>query len=196
MVPDTVIVGGGVMGSSIAYHLARLGAAVTVFDPAGGPRSPSATWASAGGVRSQNRDPREWALTVEAASRWPALAEELGAPTGFRREGQLRVVERTSDLPAVEERVARERAAGIDVRMVGPAEIAELAPGLADGLVGGSYTPGDGQADPRATAQAFASAARRHGARFHTEPVESFELRGGARCTPSWPADAPSRPGR
>src|SRR2546423_11485293 len=117
MIPDTVIVGGGVVGSSIAYHLARLGAAVTVFDPARGPRSPSATWASAGGVRSQNRDPREWALTVEAASRWPTLAEELGAPTGFRREGQLRVVERPSDLPAVEERVARARAAGIDVRM-------------------------------------------------------------------------------
>ncbi|MBJ7600662.1 FAD-binding oxidoreductase [Candidatus Nephthysia bennettiae] len=178
--PDTVIVGGGVIGSSIAYHLARLGAAVTVYDPAGGPDSPSATWASAGGVRSQNRDPREWALTVEAAGRWPTLAEELEAPTGFRREGQLRVVERASDLPPVEERVRHERAAGIDVHMVGPAEMAELAPGLIEGLVGGSYTPGDGQADPPATARAFAGAARRHGASFHIEPVDTIEVRDGA----------------
>src|SRR5262249_50299895 len=80
---DLVVVGGGVIGSSIAYHLARAGARVRVYEQAAPAVAPSASWASAGGVRQQGRDPREWPLTLEASRRWPNLAAELEAPTGF-----------------------------------------------------------------------------------------------------------------
>src|SRR5438874_13186554 len=77
-VADIVVVGGGVIGSSIAYHLARAGARVRVYEQAAPAVAPSASWASAGGVRQQGRDPREWPLTLCAARRWPGLHEELG----------------------------------------------------------------------------------------------------------------------
>jgi len=64
-----LIVGGGVIGSSIAYHLALRGTQITVLDQAQPAAPPSASWASAGGVRRQRRDPREWALTQAAARR-------------------------------------------------------------------------------------------------------------------------------
>src|SRR5690349_680309 len=98
---EVAIVGGGVNGSSIAYHLARAGVRVTVFDLAEPATEPSASWASAGGVRQQGRDPREWPLTLEAGRRWPGLAEELGADLGFAQGGHLHIVEAAADLPAL-----------------------------------------------------------------------------------------------
>nr|MBA2449086.1 FAD-binding oxidoreductase [Chloroflexota bacterium] len=86
---DVAIIGGGVTGSSIAYHLARQGARVGVFEQAEPAAEPSASWASAGGVRSQGRDPREWSLTLEATRRWPTLEDELDADVGFARGGHL-----------------------------------------------------------------------------------------------------------
>src|ERR687884_2298858 len=94
---DVAIVGGGVTGSSIAYPLARAGAQVRVFEQAAPAVEPSASWASAGGIRQQGRDPREWPLSLDASQRWPRLGEELGARAGFVQGGHLHVVERAGD---------------------------------------------------------------------------------------------------
>lgn len=165
---DVVIVGGGVVGSSIAYHLALRGARVTVVDQAPPATAPSASWASAGGVRQQRRDPREWALTRAASRRWPGLAEELGAEIEFRQGGHLHVVENDTDRRALEDRVARERDAGLDVRIVEGAEARRLAPGLVETVVAAAWSPTDGQANPVATTRAFAAAAAALGAVYHT----------------------------
>ncbi|MBV9172380.1 MAG: FAD-binding oxidoreductase [Chloroflexi bacterium] len=167
-ITDIVVVGGGVIGSSIAYHLARAGARVRVFEQATPGVAPSASWASAGGVRQQGRDPREWLLTLEAGRRWPALADELGMPTGFVQGGHLHVVESEADLDALRERVAREQAAGMNVRMVDTPAIRDLAPALSESALAGAYTPDDGQANPPMTTRAFAAAAQRHGAVYST----------------------------
>ncbi|MDQ3810322.1 MAG: FAD-binding oxidoreductase [Chloroflexota bacterium] len=168
MTLDVAIVGSGVTGSSIAYHLARAGVQVRVFEQAAPAVEPSASWASAGGVRQQGRDPREWPLTLEAARRWPGLDDELGASTGFVQGGHVHVVERAEHLPALEARVARERAAGMDIRMLDQADLRQIAPGLAADAIAAAYTPGDGQAHPPSTTRAFAAAAERHGARLTT----------------------------
>lgn len=163
---DFCVLGAGVIGSSIAYHLALKGAAVELMDPVGGAAPPSASWASAGGVRSQDRDPREWPLAVEAARRWPLLAEELEAPTGFLAGGHVHLVADPSEVPALRERVRQERAAGIDVALIDADEARRLAPGLAADIALAAYSAGDGQADPRATTQAFQQAAIRKGCRL------------------------------
>ena len=167
-VVDVAIVGGGVTGSSIAYHLARAGARVRVFEQATPAVEPSASWASAGGVRQQGRDPREWPLALEASQRWPRLDQELGARTGFVQGGHLHVVEHADDLPALEARVARERGASMDIRIIQGPELRGLAPALAPRVCAAAYTPGDGQAHPPGTTRAFAAAAQRHGARYLT----------------------------
>jgi sarcosine oxidase subunit beta len=180
---DVAIVGGGVIGSSIAYHLARSGARVAVFEQAAPAVEPSASWASAGGVRQQGRDPREWPLSLEASRRWPALDDELGAATRFVQGGHLHLVETEHDLPALEARVARERAAGMDIRLIGEPELRALAPALAPQVLAAAYTPADGQAHPPSTTRAFAAAAQRHGAHFATVTRVVDLARHGERVT-------------
>jgi sarcosine oxidase, subunit beta len=175
---DFAVVGAGVIGSSIAYHAARAGARVLLADP-GSPRSPSASWASAGGVRRQNRDPREWALTREAWRRWPLLERELGEECGFRDGGHLHVAEDEAALDRLRSRAADQRAAGLDVELLGRDEVREIAPVLSDTVAGGTYTPGDGHADPRLTTRAFQRAAIRHGARVRNEPIGGFATDAG-----------------
>jgi sarcosine oxidase subunit beta len=176
---DVAVIGAGVIGASIAYHLAREGGRVALFD-SDAPAEPSASWASAGGVRSQCRDEREWKLTVAAAARWPNLSEELGMDTGFRAGGHLHVTEDASDAPALRTRAERERAAGIQVEYLEGDELRRVAGALAPGVVAGTHTPGDGQADPRATTFAFARAATRHGATYVHKYVERIAVEGDA----------------
>ena len=83
---DVVVVGGGVIGSSIAYHLAGAGARVVVVERSEPASPPSASWASAGGVRQQGRDAREWPLTMEAARRWPNLDNDSANPPASYKE--------------------------------------------------------------------------------------------------------------
>jgi len=178
---DVAVIGGGVIGSSIAYHVARRGRRVAVFDIAAPASAPSASWASAGGVRQQGRDPREWRLTREAAARWPALTTELGADLEYRQGGHLHLVERDEDLRALEARVARERAAGLDVHMVYDRDLRAVAPDVMASARAGAYSPGDGQANPRLTTRAFAAAAVARGATYYTSAAPARLLHDGDR---------------
>jgi sarcosine oxidase subunit beta len=166
---DVVIVGGGVIGSSIAYHLARSGSRVRVYEQAAPAVAPSASWASAGGVRQQGRDPREWPLTLEAARRWPSLQDELGTPTGFVQGGHLHLVEAEADVEALEQRVANEKHAGMTISLLDAHAAYEIAPAIKPGMLAAAFTPEDGQADPRRTTAAFAGAAQRYGAEYFNQ---------------------------
>jgi sarcosine oxidase, subunit beta len=176
---EVAVVGAGVIGSSIGYHLAMQGALVTILDP-GAPQRPAASWASAGGVRRQNRDIREWALAREASARWARLSEELEGETGFRPGGHLHLALGVEGLERIGARSAEESRFGLDVRMLGEVEVRELVPGLHAGVMGGSYTRGDGHADPRATTVAWQKAALRRGVSFQRTAVVGL-LRSGDR---------------
>lgn len=168
---ETLIIGGGVIGSALAYHLARAGQAVLVVERAGIASSATASWASAGGVRRQGRDPAEAALARDAIARWPTLETELDADLHYRQGGQLLLAESDAECERLAAFVAEQHAMGFDdVRLVQGAELRELAAGLAPSVLAGSYSPADGQADPVQTTHAFAAAAQRAGAQcwLHT----------------------------
>ncbi len=179
--PDVVIVGGGVIGSSIAYHLAARMMRVVVVDTSEPAVAPSASWASAGGVRQQGRDPREWPLARKAARRWPTLQDELGADLDFRAGGHLHVVESDEDARALEARVSLEREGGLDVQMVFDDDLRAIAPGIKSDVRVGAYSARDGQASPIKTTRAFAAAAMARGAQYRTNARRVRLLRRTAR---------------
>jgi sarcosine oxidase subunit beta len=160
----TVIVGGGLMGLSAAFHLRRAdpGARVTVLerDQVGA----AASGASAAGVRAMARDPEERALALASLARWPDLDRELEAPTGYRRGGGLRLALDEAAWAAVPAWVAEQRADGVPLEVVDANAARHLAPGIASATLGGVHCAIDGQAEAMATVRAFASAARRLGA--------------------------------
>jgi sarcosine oxidase subunit beta len=159
---EVIVVGGGVIGCSIAYHLARAGVRVLVLEKH--TVAAAASGASAGGTRQQGRDPRELALSMRACARWTTLEDELAADIHYRRKGHLTVIEREEDRAGLVEAVARQRAAGLDIRLVEGDELRARAPALAPHILAGGYTPDDGHADPDLTTRAFAAAAVRAGA--------------------------------
>jgi sarcosine oxidase subunit beta len=176
---DVAIIGGGVIGASIAYHVRTLGASCALIDPEPYPRAPSATWASAGGVRSQRRDPREWPLTVRAAECWPDLADELDADLGFVAGGHLHVVDDPADLDPLDARITAEQRAGIRVRRLDADELRVVAPGIDPAARAAAYTAGDGQADPQLTGTAFRGMATKLGATTHRERARRVTVRDG-----------------
>src|SRR5215475_6617078 len=160
-----VIVGGGLMGLSTAFHLRRLdpGVEVTVLERAS--VGAAASGASAAGVRAMGRDPAERRLALESLKRWPELDRELEGQTGYRRGGGLRIALDDKSWDAAPGWAAEQRADGVPLETLGALAVRELAPGINPGCLGGVYSPIDGQASAMATVDSFASAARRQGAR-------------------------------
>lgn len=175
-----VIIGGGVTGASIAYHLAKKGARdVVVLEKsflASGP-----TGKSSACVRQHYSTP-ETCRMVLASLRFFEQFEELtgGRPASFVRTGYLLGVNDRLRRQ-MEASVALQQSVGIDVRLVSPEEMRELEPRLrVDDLVAGCYEPDAGYADPSQTTQGLAGAARDLGVRFleQTEVV-GILTRGG-----------------
>lgn len=184
-----VVVGGGVVGSSIAWHLARRGADVTLIEAR--TIAAAASGASAGGVRQQGRDPREMPLAMAAIARWEHLEEELDADIHYYRQGHIAVYEHDSDLPLARQRVAEQRARGLHIELVEGAALRELVPGLAAHIVAGTYTANDGHANPILTTKAFAAAASRHGAKVKLGVGITGLMRDGDRVTGVETIDGP-----
>ncbi len=164
-ISETVVIGCGVMGSCIAYHLAKRGIRVHMIERAQIAASPAASWASAGGVRRQGRHLAEAQLASAAIECWPSLEEELAADLQYRRGGNLFLAETEDEAAQLLSFVHQQQALGFtDVRLVDRQEALALVPGLNDRVLAGSYSPRDGQADPTLTTRAFAAAAIRLGA--------------------------------
>src|SRR5215813_13258136 len=158
-----VIVGGGLMGLSTAFHLRRLdpGVEVTVLERAS--VGAAASGASAAGVRAMGRDPAERRLALASLHRWTDLDRELDGKTGYRRGGGLRIALDDKAWETAPAWAAEQRAHGVPLETVDATAARKLAPGISPGCLGGVYSPIDGQAEAMATVEAFAAAAERAG---------------------------------
>ncbi len=137
---EVLVIGGGVTGSSIAYHVVRQGRNVLVVERNEIAVEPAASWASAGGVCPQGLDPAAAALARTALARWLTLAEELEADLQYRQEGHL-LAENEVEADHLHTFVQRQHELGLaDVSFVDRKAVFSLAPGLGEQVVAGSFT--------------------------------------------------------
>jgi sarcosine oxidase subunit beta len=163
--PDSasvVVVGGGVIGTSAAFHLAEEGVDVVLVERA--QLGSGSTSKAAGGVRTQFSDELNIELAKRSVAAFGDFARRPGWEIDFKRVGYLFVLSREFDVEAFERSVALQNEHGLDSRIVSPDEARELCPLLdGDDILAGAFSPGDGHATPEAVVQGYAFAARAHG---------------------------------
>jgi glycine/D-amino acid oxidase-like deaminating enzyme len=161
---EIVIIGGGIIGVSAAYYLARKGHQVALIEKGLiGAEQSSRNW---GWCRQQNRDARELPLAQRSLALWDGLAAETGLDLGFRRSGLVYVTTNPADMAQWEKWGQFARHRQVDTRMLNAAEASSLA-GSNGEWIGGVHSPTDGIADPSRAAPALAEAARRLGVTVH-----------------------------
>ena len=155
--PDVVVVGAGIVGLSIAFHLVERGATVTVFDRAG--IGAGASGVQPGGVRQQWGTPTNCLLVQESLRFYADAVERLQMRVDpcFRRCGYLFLAHSEATVARLQENVALQNALGVPSRIVSSAEAAELVPDLdAASVVGGAWCDADGYFDrPQSLVEAF-----------------------------------------
>jgi len=168
--PDSatvVVIGGGVIGTSAAFHLSEAGVDVVLVERR--QLGSGSTSRAAGGVRTQFSD----VLNIEIAKRSLAAFRDFTRRPGWeidlKEVGYLFVITREQDLRAFEQSVALQREHGLDSRILTSPETCELCSLLeGDDILGGSFSPGDGHATPDGVVQGYASGARALGAHLRT----------------------------
>ena len=159
---DVAIIGGGIMGSSAALFLRRMGFSVVLLErDLCGSRSSGVNY---GGVRRQGRPLSQLPLSQRAQGLWAQLPELIGIDGEYLKSGHLKIARSEADLESLESYRARSHGFGMDLQMLSAAMLQERCPWLGRAAVGASLCPEDGQANPRLVSPAFARAARRLGA--------------------------------
>ena len=163
---DVVVIGGGIVGVSAAFYLARKGVSVALCEKGriGGEQS-SRNW---GWCRTMGRDEAEIPLAIESLRLWGRMNQEVGAETGFRKSGIVYLCESQSDIDQYEAWLRRARQFQVASRLLSAVEVDKLLPGSARRWPGALFTPTDGRAEPELAAPVIAEAALRAGAAIMT----------------------------
>jgi sarcosine oxidase, subunit beta len=175
------VIGGGVIGASLAWHLAARGRRdIVVLDRAAAPGAGS-TGRATGGFRAQFGTAVNVRLSLLAREKLLRFREEIGVDPGYAPVGYLCVATSTAELAVLAEARAVQQAEGLEeAAEVTPAEIADLNPAIRlDGVIGGAFCPSDGFIRPLAILQGYLAAAGRLGARVEWG-VEVTGMRRGA----------------
>lgn len=180
---DVVIVGGGVTGASIAFHLAARGVRDVVIVEKSFLAS-GATGKSSACIRQHYSTPETCRMVLESLRFFERFEERTGGrPASFTRVGYLLGVDDVLRA-AMEKSVALQQSVGIDVRLITPAEIREIEPRVrVDDFTAGCYEPEAGYADPSQTTQGLAGAARDAGVRVREGAEVTRVVTAGGRVT-------------
>ncbi|MDJ0750791.1 MAG: FAD-binding oxidoreductase [Woeseiaceae bacterium] len=176
---DVVVIGGGIVGASTAWFLAKQGVSVVLCEKGhiAGEQS-GRNW---GWVRVQGRDTREIPMMQEALRIWDGMREETGEDVGFVRRGCYFTARTKKEMASFEKWVATAAEYGIESKLLSAEELDRHMTGCAVPLAGALYTETDGRAEPQKAAPAIARAAERAGARILTAcAVRGVETSGGA----------------
>lgn len=181
---EVIIIGGGINGCAAAYYLAKRGVKDVIVLEATKSIGHGGSSRNGGGVRQSGRDPRELPYAMYAVKHmWPTLSEELGVDVEYCQAGNLRLGKTEAHLKKLNRLAQNARNAGVDVRMIDAKEVKEINPYLSDEIIGASWCPTDGHANPMLTTLAYYKRAVELGVSFVKEaPVKAIQkVKGKAR---------------
>jgi sarcosine oxidase subunit beta len=172
---DVVVIGGGVMGASVAYHLARRGDVSVTLLERDEQFGQGSTGRCAGGVRHQFSTEVNIRLSLESIKMMEAFPEELGQQIGLSKIGYLFVLDNEQDLEQFRANVVLQNKLGVASTVLSVDDIQLRVPLLnLDGIVGGTIYERDGLADPNSIVQGYISRTRQLGQDRRTAPVGLF----------------------
>lgn len=161
---STVIIGGGIIGLSVAYHLARAGRPGVILLERR-QLTCGTTWHAAGLVTQLRATENMAKMAQYTASLLEQLAQETGQPTGFQQCGSITVAVTPERLEELKRGASMGRSFGLEVEIVGPGRVEELYPGVnVDDVLGAAWIATDGKTNPVDTARAYTLGARLRGA--------------------------------
>ena len=178
-----VIIGGGVIGCSVAYHLSKLGWGDIVLLERKQLTS-GTTWHAAGLIAQLRATANMTRLAKYSQELYGSLEEETGVATGFRRVGSITAALTGERLEELHRSAAMARAFGVEIEEISPSDIKSRYEHLnIDGVTGGVYLAKDGQGDPANIALALAKGARQRGAVISERTRATGVIRDGCRIT-------------
>jgi sarcosine oxidase subunit beta len=175
---DVIIIGGGIIGLSSGYWLAKKGARVIILEK--GRIGWEASSRATGFLSLRGEQPLESPLAVEAERLWHTLDEELGSPTEWNSGGRLWAALNPEEWDELQETYKLFSETGIPFRLIEGKEARKIVPCLPENVIGGIHTTRSGHANPQRTTQAFAWAFLRHGGEIlENTPAIDILTKGG-----------------
>ena len=165
---EVVIIGGGIVGSSIAWHLTEAGCRDVLMVERESHQGKGSTGKSMGGVRAQFATPVNIQMSLYSIPFYASFEERLGLPSDYRPQGYLFVATKPSHLDYLRTNQELQKSLGLtQARMLTREEIVDMVPALrSDDVLGGSFCPTDGFVDPNSVMVGFTTHACEHGARL------------------------------
>jgi len=166
---QAVIIGGGVAGCSIAYHLTLMGwRDIVLVDK--GELTGGATFHAAGLIGQLRGSHNRTRMIMYSVDLYGRIGAETGIDPDWRQVGSLRLASSATRMEELRRQAAMAKASGLDVEVIGPREAVKLFPIMSDrDLVGALHIPGDGRIDPSNLTYAFARGARNRGCEIHPQ---------------------------
>ena len=164
---QVVIIGGGIIGCSTAYYLAKSGVKDVIVLEGSDHIGNGGSSRNGGGVRQSGRDVRELPLVMYGIKNlWPTLSEELEVDCEYHQDGNLRLGKNEDHAKILTKLADNARAVGLDVRMIDGDEVRQINPYLSHEVTVASWCPTDGHANPLTTTLGFYKMARKLGVTF------------------------------
>ena len=164
---DVVVIGGGLIGTSITYYLSRLGVRVILLEKEGIASGSSS--GCEGGIFLQTKKPNIYLkLALRSAKRFDALEEELDFKLEYIKRGGMLIIRNEEELKVMKSRLRKQREAGLEVTLLDKKQAKEVEPELSDKILGATFSAMDGRINPMYLCYAFTKAAQRFGANIFT----------------------------